>query len=564
MGNFTLTASSTGLTSATTSSFALTAGVASKLAVTTQPSTTVANAVALAAQPVLTVQDASGNTVTTSSAPIILSVASGSGALACTTNPVNASSGIATFAGCALTGTVGNYTLTATSTALTSATTNTVTLTVGAASKLAFTTQPIASATANANFTTQPVVTVQDSGGNKVTSTASITLTASTGTFSCTTNPLSAVAGVATFAGCKDSVSNATFFTTNYLTAASTGLTSATTTTTGANQLVITVQPVAAINGTAFTTQPVVAVADARGNVITSATNAVTLAAVPGGAALTCTTNPVTAVAGIATFAGCTFTGAVGPSSFTARATGLTTDTSTSITVVAGVAGAAAQLAFTSAPFSSGASNSALNAFTVSVVDANGNPTTTGTATTVNLTSTSASPIFATTSGGAGVTSVSIPANTQSVTAYYGDTKAASPTLTAVATGLTSDTQVETITYGPAAKVVFTTQPACATVTGFGSSGCYSSGAFGNSTGVFSTQPVAAIQDAYGNTVTTSAASVQLTASAGTLTCTTNPVTAVSGVATFANCKDTSAENSTTFTVTAASAGLTSAVSAGF
>ena len=123
---------------------------------------------------------------------------------------------------------------------------------------------------------------------------------------------------------------------------------------------------------------------------------------------------------------------------------------------------------------------------------------------------------------------------------------------------------METITYGPAAKVVFTTQPACATVTGFGSSGCYSSGAFGNSTGVFSTQPVAAIQDAYGNTVTTSAASVQLTASAGTLTCTTNPVTAVSGVATFANCKDTSAENSTTFTVTAASAGLTSAVSAGF
>ena len=450
VGNFTLTASSTGLTSATTSSFALTAGVASKLAVTTQPSTTVANAVALASQPVLTVQDASGNTVTTSSAPIILSVVSGSGALACTTNTVNASSGVATFAGCALTGTAGNYTLTATSAGLTSATTNPVALTIGAASKLAFTTQPIASNTPNANFTTQPVVTVQDSGGNKVTaSTASITLTASSGTFSCTTNPLSAVAGVATFAGCKDSLSNATFFTTNYLTATSSGLTPATTTTTGANQLVITTQPVAAINGTAFATQPVVAIADARGNVITSATNAVTLAAVPGGASLACTTNPVSAVAGIATFAGCTFTGAVGPSSFTATATGLTTDTSTSITVVAGVAGAVNKLAFTTSALSATAGVTAnMGPITVQEQDANGNPTITAETVTLSSNSTGTK-FFSATSGGTSggsITTVSIPSGSSSATFYYSDAKSGSPVITASATGLTSATQTETIT----------------------------------------------------------------------------------------------------------------------
>lgn len=92
-----------------------------------------------------------------------------------------------------------------------------------AAAKLAFTTQP-GGGTGGAVWSTQPVVTVYDATGNVVTgSSASIMLTAGGGTFACTTNPLSASSGVATFAGCK--INEPGSYT---LTAASSGLTSAT------------------------------------------------------------------------------------------------------------------------------------------------------------------------------------------------------------------------------------------------------------------------------------------------------------------------------------------------
>lgn len=52
-------------------------------------------------------------------------------------------------------------------------------------------------------FVVQPVITVQDAGGNTVTSsTAAVTLAVTGATLTCTVNPKSAVAGVATLAGC--------------------------------------------------------------------------------------------------------------------------------------------------------------------------------------------------------------------------------------------------------------------------------------------------------------------------------------------------------------------------
>lgn len=48
----------------------------------------------------VTVQDAGGNTVTGSTAPVTLSITNPAGAtLTCTANPVNAVAGVATFAG---------------------------------------------------------------------------------------------------------------------------------------------------------------------------------------------------------------------------------------------------------------------------------------------------------------------------------------------------------------------------------------------------------------------------------------------------------------------------------
>jgi hypothetical protein len=74
----------------------------------------------------------------------------------------------------------------------------------GAAARLSFTTSPSTPTAPNTAFTTQPKVTVQDAWHNTATTnTSSVTLTPSEPTLSCTTNPMPAVAGIATFAGCK-------------------------------------------------------------------------------------------------------------------------------------------------------------------------------------------------------------------------------------------------------------------------------------------------------------------------------------------------------------------------
>ena len=93
---------------------------AAQLAFTTQPSGG-PNGATWATQPVVTVQDSGGNTITTSTDTITLAITSqpGTGAtLTCNGGPPNlaATGGIATFAGCQIVGTAGTYTITATDT----------------------------------------------------------------------------------------------------------------------------------------------------------------------------------------------------------------------------------------------------------------------------------------------------------------------------------------------------------------------------------------------------------------------------------------------------------------
>ncbi len=251
-GTYTLAAAATGITSATSSSLTITAGTATQLVFTTEPGGGV-NGATWSTQPVVTVEDSLGNTVTTPSASVTLSVNSqpGVGAtLSCTTNPLTSASGVASFAGCKITGMAGtNYTLTAAAAGLTSATSNALPITVGPATQLAFTTEPGGGAN-GAIWSSQPVVTVEDSGGNTVTtSSAPVTLSINSqpgvgATLSCTTNPLTATSGVASFAGCKITGKTGSYT----LTAAATGLTSA-----ASNALPITVGPATQL---VFTTQP--------------------------------------------------------------------------------------------------------------------------------------------------------------------------------------------------------------------------------------------------------------------------------------------------------------------
>ncbi len=357
------------------------AAPAAQVAFTTQPGGG-ANGAAWSAQPVVSVENSGGGVVTGDSSAVTLAIASqpGTGAtLGCAANPVTASGGVASFAGCEITGKAGTYTLRATDGSLTPATSSTLSVTVGAPSQLAFTAQPGGGAN-GAAWITQPAVSVEDSGGNVVTGNASavtLAIASQPGTgaaLGCAANPVTASGGVASFAGCEITGKAGTYT----LSAADGSLTTATSGAVGitpgaAAKLAVTTQPGGGANAAAWTTQPVVSVEDASGNVVTGNASAVTLAIAsqPGsGATLSCTKNPVTASGGVATFAGCKITGRAG--SYTLKATdgSLTPATSSTFSVTVG---AAAQLVFTTQP-GGGSSGIAWSAQPkVSVEDSGGN-----------------------------------------------------------------------------------------------------------------------------------------------------------------------------------------------
>jgi hypothetical protein len=113
-------------------------------------------------------------------------------------------------------------------------------------------------------------------------------------------------------------------------------------------------------------------------------------------------------------------------------------------------------------------------------------------------------------------------------------------TLTFASTGLTSATQTISPTFGA-------TSQASLTIPAAGSS----------SGSAFTTQPVITIKDAFGNTVTTSTASVIMTVSTGANTVGTTTVNAVNGIATFTNV-GISGTAGIAYTLTFASTGFTS------
>jgi sugar lactone lactonase YvrE len=127
---YTLTASATGLTGATSSAFNIGVGAAAKLVFTLQPSNTAAGA-AIAPAVQVAVQDAQGNTVTTANASITVAIGTNpaSGTLAGTTT-VAAVNGVATFGNVSINNPGTGYTLTASATTLTGATSSSFNITV--------------------------------------------------------------------------------------------------------------------------------------------------------------------------------------------------------------------------------------------------------------------------------------------------------------------------------------------------------------------------------------------------------------------------------------------------
>ncbi len=299
-------------------------GPPSQLALTTSAAGAASGA-AFTTQPVVAIRDSNGNTVTSDSASMVTMTVS-TGATVVGTATATASSGVATFSTVGLSGPAASYTLTFSSGALTTAT-QPITLATGSASQLGLTTSAAGAASGSA-FSTQPAVTIQDSGGNTVTSDSAsvVTMTVSTGATIVGTATATASSGVATFStvGLSGPASAYTLtFSSGSLTTATQPITLGTG---SGTQLTLTTQAGGAVSDSAFSTQPVVAVQDSGGNTVTSDSTSVVTMTVSTGATIVGTAT-ATASNGVATFSTVGLVAAAGSYTLTFSSGSLTTAT---------------------------------------------------------------------------------------------------------------------------------------------------------------------------------------------------------------------------------------------
>ena len=516
-GPYTLHATN-GTVTGTSSSIAVGASAATHLVFTVEPSSTALSGSAIAQQPTVTVEDVSGNTVTTGTS---ITLSPSLGTLACTgSNTKLTTTGVAAFTGCTITGTPGSYTLGATNGTVTG-TSTAVTLAVGAATHLVFTTEPSATGASGTALVASPTVTVEDSGGNTVTTANTITLTRSPvgATLVCDQagNAMAATNGVAVFTGCKLTGAAAT-----YALGASNGTVNGTSTNIAlgagaATQVLFTTQPSGIeTTGTALGQQPTVTVEDASGNIVTTA-NTITLTSAPAGAVLTCDQagNALVATNGVAAFTGCTLTGTAATYHLHAGNGTLTAD-STNIVVGAGLG---SQVLFTTQPSTTEASGTALGTSpTVTVEDASGNVVTT--ANTITLTEAPGGAVLVCDQAGNAM------AATNGVATFTGcklTGTAGTYHLHAGNGTLAGDSTNIALGAGTATQVLFTTQPSTTEASGT----------------ALGTSPTVTVEDASGNTVTTANTITLTQAPAGAvLSCDQagNALIATNGVAAFTGC----------------------------
>jgi hypothetical protein len=509
-----LTFSDGSLTAPPATTVAIT-GPASKLAISTAPSLTAANGVALVTQPIINVEDAGGALVKSDTSTVTAALVGGNVGSSITNNTKAAVAGVATFVGAAINAAPGSYDITFTDGTLTAATTVAQTaVSVGAAAKLSIVTQPSATVAAGAALATQPVVDIDDSGGNVITSnTSTVTATLTSGSGTVTHATAVAVAGVATFVGLtlNTPATNYTLtFTDGTLTDAVSN--SIAVTAGAASQLIITVEPSATVaSGAALAIQPVVKIADAGGNAIIGNTSTVTATVTSAAGTITNATAAVSGTTGLATFSGLTVNEIAGPYTLTFSDGAVTAAISSTIAVTAGVA---TQLVITTQPSATDASGAALTQQpVVKVEDAAGNVVTS------NVTTVSAK----ITAGGVSVTPATQVA-VAGVASFSGlalNALAGPYTLTFSDGSLTAATSTSVaVTVGAATQLVVTTSPSTSTATGV----------------VLAQQPVVKVEDSGGNvvtTVTTGAVTASITTGAGGALSAGSSANFVAGVAAF-------------------------------
>ena len=333
--------------------------------------------------------DATGAVVTTFSGAITVLIGiNPSGGTLSGSSTVNAVSGVATFATLSIDKAGSGYTLQATSSGLTSATSQGFSITATApppATQLRFTVQPT---TTQAGQAISPAiqVTALDASGAVVPSfTGTIAVAIGTnpanGTLS-GTRSASAVNGATTFSNL--SINNAgTGYT---LQATSSGLTATTSSTFNitpaqppppppATQLRFTVQPASTQAGQTIAPPVKVSALDASGTLVTSFTGAITVAIGTNPAAATLSgTLTVNATNGVATFSNLSINNAGTGYTLQATSSGLTGATSNAFNVTAPPPPPATQVNFTVQPTSTLPLTTITPAVEVTALDAQGNP----------------------------------------------------------------------------------------------------------------------------------------------------------------------------------------------
>ena len=520
VGNYTITYSSTGLTSAT-QSISLTHGAATQLVLHTAAAGAQAG-IAFSTQPVVYIEDADNNLVNTNGESLLHVAATSSDSNISGTTVVQASGGIAAFNDLKLSDVTGSYHITYSVaaagiesgySALT--TTQSVSLSAGTAVKLMMTQQPSTGGPTGSAFSTQPKVAVVDAFDNIVLTDTGRTVTASYsgangGTLSGSPNLTATTSsGIATFSGLKFVGLPGQNYVLHFA-VANNGLTATdsnnfTVTYAAASKLVITQQPVGG-NATrsALTLQPIVEIRDAYDNLITGGADSTRTVTInihsdnnAGRGDLSMGTLSVAAVGGVATFSGVILSDAKINNNYTfdfsATLNGASVTSSASnaiqvvhaaadhITLSTAVAGAKAGLAFTTQPVvqvrdieenvvTDGAYSNAL----IEVATSNGS-TLSGTASMHAV------------AGQAAFTGLSLAGTMASYTLSF-----SSNTLNTV-------TQQVSLSYGAADHLGITTQPVG-----------------GNATGsALATQPVVKIYDAYNNLVANATNSVTASIATG-------------------------------------------------
>jgi len=507
-GGYSLAAADGSLTGATSSAFTIDPAAASKLVITDGPSnTTTGNGISPAVM--VAVEDPYGNVVSTDSSTVTVCLSTGIFADGSTTETAAAVNGVATFSGLTI-DTAGSYSLAATDGSLAGANSSSFTIGAAAASQLVVTGEPSNTTAGNA-ISPAATVAVEDQYGNVVSSDSSmVTVSLSSGTFADggTTETAAAVNGVATFSELTINTAG------NYSLAATDGsLTGANSSSftigaAAASQLVVTSQPSNTTAGTAISPAVTVAVEDQYGNVMSTDSSTVTLTLSSGTFTDGGTTETAADVNGLATFSGLTINTA-GTYSLTASDGSLTGANGSSFTIGAA---AASQLVVTGEPSNTSAGSAISPAVTVAVEDQYGNIVSTDSSTVTVSVSTG-------TFADGGTTETAADLNGVATFAGLTINSAGAYTLTAT-DGLLAETNSSSFTIGPAgpSKLAITNEPSNATA-----------GA------AISPAATVAVEDQYGNVVSSDSSTVTVSLSTGTFADggTTETAADVNGVATF-------------------------------